>query len=123
MNPSDKTCQYLFRYILVVVAWAILREARDRAGLTQAALADAAGKPQSTIAKIERGRRDPTVTTLLELIRAAGFDLRIELVPRDDHDERLIDAMLSVSVEKRLDSLEELSAFFASVRPSERTRR
>jgi transcriptional regulator with XRE-family HTH domain len=123
MDWSDSPRQYLIGYTIVVVAWAILRDARDRAGLTQAALAELAGKPQSTIAKIERGRRDPTLTTLLELVRAAGFDLRIELAPRDHHDEQLIDAMLSAPVEQRLDSLEELSAFFASVRPSERARR
>src|SRR5438874_7286683 len=99
-------------------AWAILREAREQAGLTQRALAERAGKAQSEIAKIERGRRDPSVSTLERLVRAAGFDLRIQLVPHDDHDGRLIDGMLSRSVEERLDSLEELSDFFASVRPA-----
>jgi transcriptional regulator with XRE-family HTH domain len=107
-----------------VPAWAIIREARAQAGLTQRALAERAGKAQSEIAKIERGRRDPTVSTLEKVVRAAGFDLRIELVPRDDHNKRLIDAMLSAPVEQRLDSLEELSDFFASVRlPSGQSRR
>lgn len=95
-------------------AWAIIREARARADLTQRALAERAGKAQSEIAKIERGRRDPTVSTLERLVRAAGFDLKIQLVPSDDHDERLIEAMLSAPVEERLDSLEEQSEFFAS---------
>jgi DNA-binding XRE family transcriptional regulator len=52
-----------------VIAWAILQEAHRRAKLTQRGLAKAVGKPQSTIAKIERGRRDPTLTTLQELVR------------------------------------------------------
>jgi transcriptional regulator with XRE-family HTH domain len=90
-----------------VVAWAVLQEARRRAGLTQRELAKAAGKPQSAIAKIERGRRDPRLTTLEELVRAAGFDLRIQLVPRDRHDEQLIDAMLALTPAQRLALLEQ----------------
>lgn len=96
-----------------MLAWAILREARRRADLTQQGLAEAAGKPQSTIAKIERGRRDPSLTTLQELVRAAGFDLRLELVPRDDHDRQLIDAMLALSLEDRLVTLEDQADGFA----------
>lgn len=71
--------------------------------------------PQSTIAKIERGRRDPTLTTLQELVRAAGFDLRLQLVPRDDHDRHLIDAMLALTPEQRLATLEEQAEAFADV--------
>jgi len=88
-------------------AWAIVREARERAELTQRELAARARKAQSEIAKIERGRRDPTFSTLERLVRAAGFDLRVQLVPHDDHDERLIRAMLELTPEERLTSLEE----------------
>lgn len=97
-------------------AWAILREARHRAGLTQRDLAVRAGKSQSEIAKIERARRDPTVTTLERLVRAAGFDLRIRLVPHDEHDEELIRAMLALTPEERLASLEEQLELFAEAR-------
>jgi transcriptional regulator with XRE-family HTH domain len=96
-----------------MVAWAILQEARRRAGLTQHALARLAGKPQSTIAKIERGRREPSLSTLQQLVGAAGFDLRIQLVPRDEHDIQLIDAMLSLTPEERLRMLEEQAEAFA----------
>ena len=57
-----------------MVAWALLQEARRRAGLTQAELARRAGVPQSTVAKIERGRRDPSLSTLERLVRAAGLE-------------------------------------------------
>jgi hypothetical protein len=40
--------------------------------------------------------------------------MKITLVPHDDHDELLIAAMLALTVEERLDSLEEQSEFFAS---------
>ncbi len=99
-----------------MIAWTILQEARRRANLTQQGLAEAAGKPQSTIAKIERGRRDPTLTTLQELVRAAGFDLRIQLVPRDDHDEQLIDAMLALTPAERLAVMEQQAETFDSAR-------
>jgi transcriptional regulator with XRE-family HTH domain len=96
-----------------VVAWAVLQEARRRAGLTQHALALRAGKPQSTIAKIERGRREPSLSTLSDLVAAAGFELRIQLVPRDDHDIALIDAMLTLTPEERVAALEEQAEAFA----------
>jgi transcriptional regulator with XRE-family HTH domain len=99
-----------------VAAWAIVREARTRAGLTQRALAERAGKAQSEIAKIERGRRDPTFATLERLVRAAGLDLRIELAPRDDHDRQLIRDMLERTPAERLASLEENLEFFATAR-------
>ena len=50
----------------------LVREARKRRGLTQAALAQRAGVPQSTVSRVESGSRD-----LVEwLVRAAGFVLR-----------------------------------------------
>ncbi len=71
---------------------------------------------QSEIARVEGGRQEPSFSRLEHLLRAAGYDLRIELVPHDDHDEQLIRDMLAVPVEERLDSLEAQSEFFAAVR-------
>ena len=96
-----------------MIAWALVQEARRRAGLSQAALARLAGRPQSTIAKIERGRREPSLSTLQHLVGAAGFELRIQLVPRDDHDLQLIDAMLALTPDERLRALEEQASAFA----------
>jgi transcriptional regulator with XRE-family HTH domain len=55
---------------------AVLREARDRAGLTQAALAAAAGTSQATVSAYESGRKTPSVTTLDRLLAASGMRLR-----------------------------------------------
>lgn len=99
-----------------MAAWAIVREARARAGLTQRELARRAGKAQSEIARIEAGRQEPTFATLERLVRAAGFDLRVQLVPHDEHDERLIRGMLALSPAERLRTLEEQSELFASAR-------
>jgi len=97
-----------------MTAWAIVREARARAGLSQRELAARAGKAQSEIARIEGARQDPAFETLARLVRAAGFDLKVELVPHDDHDERLIEAMLALTVEERLSSLEAEHELFAT---------
>lgn len=56
-------------------AAALLRTARTRAGLTQQALAVAAGTSQSAVAAIESGRKQPTVATLDRLLTAAGTEL------------------------------------------------
>src|SRR5438105_980016 len=106
-----------------MLAWALLREVRARAHLSQRALAERAGTAQSEIARIESGRQEPGYATLERLVRAAGFDLRVELLPHDDHDERLIDAMLALPVEERLDGLEAQSELFVSVRELDRGRR
>lgn len=77
--------------------WALIREARRRAGLTQAALAAKAGTSQPTVAKYERGRALPDVATLSRLIEACGFELRMELAPatraaatEGDAEERIV---------------------------------
>jgi DNA-binding XRE family transcriptional regulator len=48
-------------------AW-LLRTARAQAGLSQRALAEAAGTSQSAVAAIESGRKQPTVATLERLL-------------------------------------------------------
>jgi hypothetical protein len=70
---------------------ALLQLARLKAGLTQRELAERAGVPTTMISAYERGKRQPTVETLLRLLRAAGFDLRMQLEPHDAHDDVLAD--------------------------------
>ena len=48
-----------------------------------------AGLPATMISAYERGRREPTLPTLMRLLRAAGFELRLNLAPRDSHDATL----------------------------------
>jgi len=62
------------------MAGRMVRYVRRRAGLTQRQLAAEAGIPQETIARIERGRVDPRVTTLDRLLEACEFGL--EAMPR-----------------------------------------
>jgi uncharacterized protein len=52
-----------------------LAEARQRAGLPQAALAARAGVTQSVISAYESGHRQPSLPVLAALIDAAGYEL------------------------------------------------
>jgi transcriptional regulator with XRE-family HTH domain len=65
----------------------LVREARKRAGLTQAELAARAGTTQSAIARLERGATTPTLDTISKLVRAAGFDLDFRIVGTDDEQD------------------------------------
>jgi transcriptional regulator with XRE-family HTH domain len=68
----------------------LIREARLRAGLTQYELAERSGRDRSVIARWEQGTVAPNLETLVELVRACGFDLPLELVAYDPaREERL----------------------------------
>src|ERR1700742_3295719 len=67
----------------------LLRLARRRSGLSQRQLAAAAGVPQSTVARIETYRHQPTLPLLGRLFAAAGLELRTRLEDYDDHDDVL----------------------------------
>jgi transcriptional regulator with XRE-family HTH domain len=54
---------------------AVLAETRKRQGLTQAALAEAAGLSRMTVQRIESGDIDPRLSTLQEMARVLGLDL------------------------------------------------
>jgi transcriptional regulator with XRE-family HTH domain len=67
----------------------LLQLARLKAGLSQRELAERADVPVTMISAYERDLRQPTLATLLKLLRAAGFDLRLHLASYDPHDEIL----------------------------------
>jgi transcriptional regulator with XRE-family HTH domain len=60
----------------------LLKTVRRRRGLTQVQLAARAGTSQPVVSAYERGRRDPTFSTLRRLIEATGE--RLELGARVD---------------------------------------
>jgi transcriptional regulator with XRE-family HTH domain len=69
----------------------LLQLARLRSGFSQRELADRAGVPTTMISAYERDLRQPTLPTLLRLLRAAGFELRMHLEPLEEHDQVLQD--------------------------------
>ena len=58
-----------------------VRAARDKAGLTQAGLAEAADISDETVSRIERGAYEPAVSTLIALADALGVSVE-QLVGR-----------------------------------------
>lgn len=52
---------------------------RHDAGLTQDELAHRAGTSQPAVARYESGKASPSVSTLLRLIRAGGYDLDVQI--------------------------------------------
>jgi transcriptional regulator with XRE-family HTH domain len=76
-------------YVTPSAAAGLLQLARLKNGLSQGRVADLAGVPATMISAYERDKRQPTLPTLLRLLNAAGFDLRMQLVPLADHDGAL----------------------------------
>jgi len=62
-------------------AAATLRRVRERSGLTLRSLAALADTSHSALAAYESRRKVPTVETLDRIVRAAGYELGVELVP------------------------------------------
>lgn len=82
----------------------LVREARRRAGLTQAELAERTGTTQSAIARLERGVGSPTMQRISELIEACGLELRVRFVAADvdDHDWSMVERNASLDTEERV---------------------
>ena len=70
------------------IAPALLREARQRAGLSQAELARRAGLSRSVLSVYESGRREPSSEALARILAAAGFRLGLRPAVRQLDDER-----------------------------------
>jgi len=60
-------------------------EARTRAGLTQAQLAERMGTRQAAIARLESGRVQPSLETLRRYARATGSRLTLSLEAEEPH--------------------------------------
>lgn len=101
----------------------LLREARKRAGLTQAELAKRAGVPQSTIGRIESGARIPSTALLERLIRAAGFEIRVGLGEPDPGTESLFERTLRRTPRERLADATRAARFVLRGRQSLNRRR
>ena len=111
-----------------------LREVRRLSGLTQRDLADRAGTSQPAIARIESGLANPGLSTLERIAAAAGYDVKLSLIPRApadpvverykrDVDRSLLRENLRKSVDQRLRSLVDLQESAAEVRRAGRSAR
>jgi transcriptional regulator with XRE-family HTH domain len=88
-----------------VVSGDLIREARLRAGLTQADLGRRLGTAQSVIARWERGDVQPSLETLRRVVAACGLELGFQLSRRDDSSTAVIDEHLRMSPAERFADL------------------
>lgn len=70
-------------------ASAFLQLARLEAGISQRELAERAGVAQSEIARIESGKREPSIPVLQKILAGADLELRFRLEKLDNHDRIL----------------------------------
>lgn len=83
----------------------LIREARLRAGLSQQELAAVSGKDRTVIARWEQGIVAPSIDTLVELVRACGFDIPLEFAPYDPGPDERVAEIQMLSPERRVDRL------------------
>jgi transcriptional regulator with XRE-family HTH domain len=74
----------------------IIREARLKAGLTQADLAERLGRERAQVARWEIGGQEPSFANLRAAVEACGFALRVEIAEREATPA--LDAELGTSV-------------------------
>lgn len=83
-------------------AAALIRRARNAAGLTQAELATRVGVKQPEIARLEAVGANPRVATLDRVVAATGHSLALGLDLGAGIDETMIASNLRLSPEQRL---------------------
>jgi transcriptional regulator with XRE-family HTH domain len=85
----------------------MIREARLRAGYSQAELSDRSGKDRAQIARWEADVVQPSFETLRELIRACGYDLELNFVPYavDEQETKELRQSLLQTPQERLNAM------------------
>jgi len=95
---------------------ALVRAARDRAGLTQAGLARRVGTTQPAVSRWESGRDEPRLSSLRAVLDACGFILELVARPDDDVDRAQIRQQLAMTPDQRLASVSNVSRVAARAR-------
>jgi transcriptional regulator with XRE-family HTH domain len=94
----------------------LIREARHRAGLSQAQLAERAGTTQPGIARWESNRTSPSLDDVLRLVRLCGLDLEIAVVPYDDSDIAQAERLLTLTPHERVQQHQRVVAQMVAIR-------
>jgi transcriptional regulator with XRE-family HTH domain len=94
----------------------LIRDARLRAGITQTELGRRVDRAQSQIARWEAGRVEPSLETLVKLIRACGFELVYSLARYDDSYVPYIERLLDLPPEARIEDALERETIFGEIR-------
>ncbi len=89
-------------YCLHMNGGMLVREARRRVGMTQADLAAGLRTTQSAIARLERGRTEPSFARVVEAVRACGLELTPALTARDEADWSVASTNLLLTTDQRV---------------------
>jgi transcriptional regulator with XRE-family HTH domain len=95
---------------LMATSGSIIREARLRAGMSQQELGDAARRDRTQIARWEREVSHPSFETLLEVVRACGFDIAVDLVAFERPHVETLQQTYRLTPQERLDRMLERSS-------------
>jgi transcriptional regulator with XRE-family HTH domain len=117
-NATDRKIEKTFDRQAILAEMGIkLRDARIKAGLTQAQLAKKIGTQQQSIAQMEKGKNSPSLRTLMRVAEATSKNLKIELseekiiIKKKDPEGINFNAYLLVfwhDVMAKLDSMKEI---------------
>jgi transcriptional regulator with XRE-family HTH domain len=94
----------------------LLKEARLRAGITQAELGRRVKRSQSQIARWERGDVKPSLETLRELIRACGLELTFGMANYDYSYVLDINEQLARSPAERIAHMQSVAGAMIALR-------
>lgn len=94
----------------------LIREARKRAGLSQAELAARAGTQQPAISRWERGDAEPGFDTLRGIVDACGLSLTVGLAAVDDSYLPQIERTLRLTPLERVQRAADAAAAGARLR-------
>lgn len=89
----------------------LVRETRERHGLSQARLARRASTTQAVVSRIERGLTAPSFETAARLLGAMGWDLELGLRRSrwQDHDAQALREFGELTPQQRLAGVEHVS--------------
>ncbi|MGH8934456.1 MAG: helix-turn-helix domain-containing protein [Egibacteraceae bacterium] len=86
----------------------LIKEARLRARLEPAELAERLGIAEEELATWEKGREPLSLETVVRALRACDLDLEVRVVKRDDSDERSFGRHLAMTPTQRIQHLLDL---------------
>jgi transcriptional regulator with XRE-family HTH domain len=109
--------------VWVPSAGQIIREARKRAGLTQAELARRVGTTQSAIARLENGGTSPSLERVGQLVASAGLELRFSLAIPDEDEWASVARNLGLTHQQRWDKTVAAARFVEAGRAAVAARR
>lgn len=105
----------IYAYSIVSDVATLVRESRERAGLSVRALAEHAEVAASTVSRIEAGKVSPTVETLQSLMHACGRELELKTARAGPSLATLRDAWTSTKTGETRPDFTRLRSFLDSL--------